>query len=65
MLKGLSGGVPSNSPNPITVDGTGLQNEARFVGFPETAVPTAVPGDRALGWTGCWCGPDVLSYIIP
>lgn len=65
MLKGLSEGVPPNGPNPIIVDGTGFQNAARLVGFLYTAVTIAVPGDRLLGWTGCWCGPVVLSYIIP
>lgn len=33
MLNGLNEGVPSNSPNPIIVDRTGLQNAATFFGI--------------------------------
>lgn len=65
MLNGLSEGVPSNSPNPIIVDGTGLQDAATFFGISlNSSVNCGALGERTVMDKLLVC-PGVLSYILP
>lgn len=64
VLKRLSEGVHSNTPNPIIVDGTVLQNAARFVDLPKQQHQLLCLGTEPRDPTGWWCGPDVFFILF-
>lgn len=64
MLNGLSEGVPSNSPNPIIVDGTGLQDAATFFGISLISSGNCDAWGQSTGLNQLLACPGVLSYIL-
>lgn len=66
MLNRLSEGVPSNSLNPIIVDGIGLQNAAIFFGISLNSSANCGARGQSTGMhQQLLVCPDVLSYILP
>lgn len=64
MLNGLSGGVRSKSPNPIIVDGTGLQNAATFFGISLNSSVNCGARGQSTGMDQLLVCPGVLPYIL-